>query len=321
MFPDCPSKQQAMDFPWWGNTSTWFYHKAIQFDKRAPCPHGFVSALLLHVAVLMLKPVTTMKMASRQQEWRGSSFCWKISLMDSPSWAAACFITQHGSTNSLPRAHGGKDETSHLSLLICALWATCVYQCSPSLLSRRGAALKQMSDENCSCPEISPVQCSPAEQLWLSPLSDPHVNCATANVSFPSRKVSSFLLFADVSSLPLCPQFAVTSPGAMCLTRSPGPAQPAVKHCRSHTAPWKYQGRTSIFLYPQWPDCWQVLPCIADAPQLLQWTPSPIINEDFLMHVGKIIQQTRGGFLSSLATLSSFTANKLQSLSFLNFNS
>lgn len=58
---------------------------------------------------------------STAKEWQGSGSCLKISLVDSPSWAATRFVTQHGSTNSLPRAHGGKDETSHLSLLICAL--------------------------------------------------------------------------------------------------------------------------------------------------------------------------------------------------------
>lgn len=58
---------------------------------------------------------------STAKEWQGNGSCLKISLVDSPSWAATRFVTQHGSTNSLPRAHGGKDETSHLSLLICAL--------------------------------------------------------------------------------------------------------------------------------------------------------------------------------------------------------
>lgn len=38
------------------------------------------------------------------------------------------------------------------------------------------------------------------------------------------------------------------------------------------------------------------------------------------MNIGKIIQHTQGGFLSSLATLSTFIANWLQSLSFLHFN-
>lgn len=68
MLPYCPSKGQATNPPWWGDTFTWFYYRAIKFVKINTRLFRSVSVLLLHVAAPMHKPIIFMMIAGAHQK-------------------------------------------------------------------------------------------------------------------------------------------------------------------------------------------------------------------------------------------------------------
>ena len=79
MLPYCPSKGQETNPPWWGNTFIWSYYKAIQFVKMNTMSFRFVSALLLHVAAPMQKPVIFMTIAGPHRKSGGAAIsAWKL---------------------------------------------------------------------------------------------------------------------------------------------------------------------------------------------------------------------------------------------------